>query len=312
MSAVLTITLPFFALIFAGFGAGYFRLLDIHAIRGLNSFVFYFALPCLLFIKMSAIPIIDLFDWRFIAAYSGGGLASYILCAALGRYLYRNSLAENALQGMGAAFPNVGYLGLPLLISIFGDKATLPAVVVIVADHLLYLPLTTALIEADRGNHRSIGKIIETVIRGLAKNPLIIATVLGALAGGFQIGLPAPLETFIGLLGSAAGPCALFALGGTLVGRPMSHNFGEVALIAGFKLMLHPLLTALIAFELLDMDPVSAAIAIIDAALPTAANVFIMANAYNIYIARTSTAILVSTLASVVSVSLLIVALAPS
>lgn len=312
MQTVLTIALPFFALIFAGFAAGHFQVLNQAAIKGINSFVFYFALPSLLFLKMSAIPVIELFDWRFVAAYSGGGLISYFLCMLLGRLLFGNRLAENALQGMGAAFPNVGYLGLPLLLSIYGDRATLPAVLVIIFDHLINLTLTTALIEADQGKRRSVLGIFRTVIVGLSKNPLIVATTAGVIWGQIHWQLPAPVGVFFTLMGNAAGPCALFALGATLVGRPISDNFGEVALISGCKLLLHPLATGLIAYEFLVMDPTLAAIAVIDAALPIAANVFIISNAYGIYVARTSTAILVSTIGSMFTVSILIVALGPT
>lgn len=311
MEIVLNIALPFFALIFCGFAAGHFRILGEAAISGINSFVYYFALPALLFVKMSAIPLVELFDWRFVVAYSGGGLFTYALCLALGRVLFRSRLAEGALQGMGAAFPNVGYLGLPLLIAIYGDRAALPAVLVLLFDNLINLSLTTALIEADQGRKRSLFGILWTVATGLGRNPLIVATAAGLAWGLTPFALLAPIESFFNLLGNAAGPCALFALGATLVGRQISDKFAEVALITVCKLFVHPLATAILAFRVLDMDPFMASIAVIDAALPVAANVFVMAKAYGIYTARTSTAILVSTALSVVTVSALIVLLAP-
>lgn len=311
METVLTISLPFFGLIFVGLGAGHWRLLGPGAVEGLNAFTFRFALPCLLFAKMAVIPVIELFDWRFVAAYSGGGVIAYAACAILTRALFRTSLAETAIAGMGAAFPNVGYLGLPLLLTIFGDEAALPAVLVIILDHVLHLPVTTALIEADQGRHGSLWAIFRKVITGLARNPLIIATALGIVWGQTHLTLPVPFASFLNLMANAAGPTALFALGATLAGRPLSDHFNEVALIAACKLLLHPMMTALIAFGLLTMDPKLAAIAIIDAALPIAANVYIMAGAYNVYVARTSTAILVSTVISLFTVSGLIILFGP-
>jgi predicted permease len=306
MQTVFNIALPSFALIFGGYAAGRFQLLSEPAIAGLNSFVFYFALPALLFFKMAAMPIVALFDWRFVAAYSGGGLIAFAACASLGRVFFRTRLAECGLQGIAAAFPNVGYLGLPLLIAVFGDRATLPCVLVLVFDHLLLLPLTTALIEADIGKGHSAKRIVAIVAAGIARNPLIIATVSGALVGLTGIAMPVPAAAFGSLLGSAAAPCALFALGATLVGRPISANKHEVALLVGSKLFVHPAAAAFIGYELLGLDPFLANIAIIEGSLPIAANVFIMARAYGFYVARTSTAILVSTIVSVFTVSALL------
>ena len=312
MQILLTVSLPFFALIFCGYAAGRFRALSEPAIVGLNSFVFYFALPTLLFFKMAETPIMSQFDWGFIAAYSGGGLLSFLVAAVLGRILFASRLAENGLQGMAAACPNVGYLGLPLVIAVFGDRATLPAVMVIVFDLLILLPLPTLLIELDSGRGAPLRAIVAKVVTGLVKNPLIVATVAGALCGIAGLALPVPLKAFGGLLGSAAAPCALFALGASLIGKPISDNMAEVGYLAACKLIVHPAAAALIGYELLRLDPLLANIAIVEASLPIAANVFVMARAYGYYVARTSTAILVSTVAAVFTVSVLLVTLAPA
>lgn len=311
MESVLTVTLPFFALIFVGLGAGYWRLLGPGAVTGLNAFTFRFALPCLLFVKLSAIPVFELFDWRFVVAYSGGGVVAYTVCVVLGRVIFRSTIAENGIQGMAAAFPNVGYIGLPLLLMIYGDQAALPAVIIIIFDHITNLPMATAMIEAGQGKHSSVYAIFRKVIVGLARNPLIVSTTLGILWGLTKLPLPSPAASFLNLMANAAGPTALFALGATLAGRPLSANFAEVALMCFCKLVVHPAVTAVVAFGFLAMEPDLAAIAVIDAALPIAANVYIMASAYNVYVDRASTAILVSTLISMFTVSALILLLGP-
>lgn len=304
METLLNVSLPFFGLIAAGYAAGHTRVLSGPATAGLNGFVFWFALPAFLFMKMSAATPAEGFDPRFILAYSGGGLICFFACFALGRLLFRPRLAESAIQGMAAAFGNVGYMGLPIVAAVFGERMLLPAVIVVIFDNVLLLSLTTALIQLDRrGNAAAPLSVVRTVAGALLRNPLLIATAAGLAWGALQLTLPVPLAAFGNLLSNAAAPCALFALGATLVGRALTSGFSELALMSGSKLLLHPALVYLIAAAL-ALDPLLTSVAVVEASLPIAANVFIMARAYNVYVERASSAILFSTLCAVVTVSL--------
>ena len=310
METLLNISLPFFGLIGTGYVAARARVLPEEATAGLNVFVFRFALPVMLFMKMAGASLAQDFDFRFVLSYSGGGLLSFAACVLLGRLLFRPTLGESGLQGMGAAFGNVGYMGLPIIIAVFGEKVIVPAVMVIVFDHLLLLPLTTAMIQIGAGRGTSALNLFRAVLFALARNPLIVATAAGLAWAPLHLKLPVPLETFGNLLASAAAPCALFALGATLVGRPLSSGFGELTLISACKLLLHPLLAFGIA-TLVGLDPLLRAVAVVEASLPVAANVFIMARAYNTYVERTSSAILFSTVCGVVTVSAVLALVAP-
>jgi malonate transporter len=302
VETLLTISLPFFGLIGAGYLAARARVLPDEATAGLNIFVFRFALPVMLFMKMAGASLTEDFDYRFILAYSGGGLLSFAACVLLGRLLFRPGLGESGLQGMGAAFGNVGYMGLPIIIAVFGERVIVPAVMVIVFDHLLLLPLTTAMIQMGRGGGTTALHLGRAVLFALARNPLIIATAAGLAWGPLHLALPAPVETFGNLMANAAAPCALFGLGATLAGRSLSSGLGELTLVSACKLVLHPALAFGIA-TLVGLDPLLRAVAVVEASLPVAANVFIMARAYNVYVERTSSAILVSTVCGVVTVS---------
>jgi predicted permease len=140
LETLLTISLPFFGLIGAGYAAARFRLLPDAAAAGLNVFVFRFALPVMLFMKMADASLGRDFDVRFLLAYSGGGLVSFAACVVLGRLLFRPKLGESGIQGMAAAFGNVGYMGLTIIIAVFGERVIVPAVLVLVMDHLILLP----------------------------------------------------------------------------------------------------------------------------------------------------------------------------
>ena len=306
METLLNISLPFFGLIATGYAAGRARLLTAAAAAGLNTFVFWFTLPAFLFMKMSAAAPGAVLDARFVLAYSGGGILCFSVCVVLGRLLFRPSFAESAIQGMAAGFGNIGYMGLPIVVAVFGEHMLVPAVTVILMDNILMLCLPTALIEFNRGKGAAQGlgviRILGNVVLSLVRNPLMVAAAAGLAWGALGIPLPAPIATFGNLLANAAAPCALFVLGATLVGRPLTQGFPEIALLSGCKLLLHPALVFGLA-SVLALDPRLTAVAVVEASLPIAANVFTVARAYDVYAERASSAILFSTICAVVTVS---------
>lgn len=303
METLLNVSLPFFGLIFIGYFAGYSRLITAQAYLGINAFVIWFALPAMLFVKMSQAQVFENFDPRFVATYSGAGLICYGLVLGVGRLLYPISWGERAVQAMGASFGNVGFMGLPILVTLFGDRAVLPAVLVIVFDHVLLIPITSAIVEGSGGGHASYRAIFKRVGLGMARNPLIISTFAGLLWGLTGLRLPVPADALLQLLANASAPCALFALGLTLVGRQLTHGLNEISLTAVAKLALHPIIAWMLASLVFKLDPFLTAVAVIQASMPTAANVYILATNFKTYIDRTSTTILVTTLIATITVS---------
>lgn len=304
MSDILTIALPFFMLIFAGMGAGKLGLLSSANMVGFNNFIFWFALPGLLFDKLLVAPLSGGFDLGVILAYSGAGLIVYALGFFLSRRAFGLRADEAAIQGMGGAFGNIGYMGLPIIIALFGEKAVLPAVAILVMDNLLLIALTTALIEGSRGGGH-VAAAIMRALKGVARNPLILATAAGLICNVFDLPVPGLVRQFASILGQAAAPCALFALGASLAERGLGRDWGQTGLMTANKVLFHPFLAWVIAFPLLGLDPLLGAVAVIEASLPIAANVFIQARAYNVYMGPTSAAVLLSTLLATLTVPLL-------
>src|SRR5215207_150930 len=128
MQSILNTALPFFALIFCGYVAGRLKLLDETAAAGVNTFVFYFALPAFLFGLMSSSP---------IGAYVTASLAVFTLAALVGRRLFEIGRAEAAVQGLAAVLANTGYMGIPLISAVFGREAAVPIVVGLTLDGVL-------------------------------------------------------------------------------------------------------------------------------------------------------------------------------
>lgn len=306
MQAVLDLALPFFALIFTGYAAGRTRLLPGSTIAGLNAFVFYFALPGLLLVKTYQAPPASGDVTALLGAYYLPGFALFFAALLIGRRLFRVSTGAASLQALAAVFSNVGFIGLPLALLLYGSEAALPAVLIVMGDTIVMLGLATALIEADIGRGEDRAALLRLIAGGVARNPIVVAAVLGLSLNLASVPVPEPVVAYGSLLADAAGPCALFALGATLAGRPMHEGAAETLYLTFVKLVVHPALVAVMALWVFELPPVWAAVAILQAALPIAANVYVLAQRYDLHAGRISTAIFVSTAAAVVTISLLI------
>lgn len=311
MHTVFTVTLPFFALIGCGYLAARLRAFPESGIPGLNVFVWYFALPSLVFRALALRPLAEIIDLPYIAAWAVGGWTVYMVTAGLGRMLFRASLGVALLQGQGAGLSNIGYMGLPMLIALFGEQAAVPAVLAMLTDMVLVQTPTMALLEVARNREGRPLAVAWKVIKGFAANPMVLAVTAGGAVTALRIELPVPVDSFTELLGRAAGPCALFAIGAKLAGQPVAHRFGEVALMVAGKLVLHPLAILATMALTFGLEAERTTIAVLAAALPIGGNLFVVAQSFGIYAARSSTAILVSTVVAVATFSLLAGLLAP-
>jgi predicted permease len=306
LQTILNTALPFFALIFCGYGAGRFRLLSEASVAGVNAFVFYFALPAFIFNLLATSPLADVANGPFVAAYLGTGLVVFAVAAVFGRLLFKVSRSEAVLQGSAGVLGNTGYMGIPLVAAAFGDRAAIPLVLGLTLEATVLIPLTIILVEVQKGLDAGWVQVLGSVAGAMVRNPIIIAIFVGVLVSATSLGLPTPIENFTALLGRAAGPCALFALGATLTSFPISTGISEVSYMTFFKLLVHPAAMWFTTTRLFEVDPLWATVAILGASLPVAANVFIVAKQYDTYVERVSSAILVSTIVSVVSVSTLL------
>jgi len=309
MQTILNNALPFFALIFCGYAAGRLNLLTTTAAAGVNTFVFYFALPAFLFSLMSSSPIAEVLNVPFIGAYVLASLAVFGLAVAGGRLLFGVGRGEAAIQGLAAVLPNTGYMGIPLAVAVFGREAAVPLVVGLTLDGVLLIPLGILLIESEKGQGESPLRTVLATFPDLVRNPLIVSIFAGLAVSAAGLTPPTPVNNFLDLLGAAAGPCALFALGATLAGRSVAGGAAEIGYMTALKLFVHPAALLLTAAVIFDVDPLWTSAALLGASLPIAANVFIVARQYDVYVTRASGAVLVSTAVSMATVSTLLLVL---
>jgi malonate transporter and related proteins len=297
MNAILNIIAPVFALILVGYGVARTPKWTPDATAYFNNFVFYVALPTLLFGKLASGRAFDGVEPLIAAAYFGGSLISMVLIIAFSRTVFRLPGEELALLGMGSGFSNTVLLGLPLIVLTFGDRAVGPITTLIAFNTLLLLPITILLIEISRGraSQKSLARIAIAPVTALIRNPILIAILTGAAWSFTGIGLALPVERYIELMSGAAGPCALFVLGASLAEYKLAGRPAETATMIGFKLIVHPVLVWLLCTQVFGLDALTTGIATMMAAIPVGATVFTVAQQYRTFVGPVTSSILIST-----------------
>lgn len=306
MLAIFLQTLPFFALIGTGWLAGRRGFFPAEATAWLTRFVFYFALSAMLLRLAAGLDIAGLFDARFVTAYLAGSLAVWGAVIALAR-AGGAPLPQAAMLAHAAIVGNTGFLGVPMLAVLLGPASVGPLLIVLTLDMVVFSTMIT-LIVALAGHGRMAPGMFVPLLRGLAANPMIVS-MLGGL-GWSGLGLPVPqaVDAFLALLGGAATPGALFAIGASLASRPARRPLPALSLSLA-KLVLHPAAVGAAALAL-SVNPVPAGVMVAAAALPVAGNVYMLADHFSLAVERVSAAILFSTALSILTIPIVITLIA--
>jgi len=303
MLAVFLQTLPFFLIIGLGYGAGRTGFFSAEATAYLTKFVFYFALSAMLFRFSANLSLGEVIDWRFVTAYLWGTGFVYLV-ATMAALLRRISIEEAAIEAQCAVIGNVGFLGIPMLVMLMGEAAIVPVMLVLAVDLIVFGSLIVILVTGSRDGRMSLG-ILRTVGLGLLKNPMIVSITLGLTWSALALPIPAPMNDFLSILGGAATPGALFAIGASLASTS-AERIVIPAWLSFCKLVLHPAVIAISALLVFPVEPYAASVMIAAAALPVAGNVYILAQHYGVAPQRISSSILMSTTLAVLTVSVVI------
>jgi len=310
MQAILAVTVPFFALVLCGYLAARQHVLPESAIPGLNAFVLYFALPCLLFRFGASTPVFETLNPSVLGVYLLVQLAmvAFVITVTLDRKV---GLKDAAFGALVAAFPNTGFMGVPLLIGLLGPAAAGPVICTITADLVITSTLCLAIAEAQGSADHSVAHAARRILLGVAKNPMPWSIALGAgfSAAGWQ--LVGPAGDIVRMLADAASPVALFTIGAVLwrAGQHAHHRtkVKRYLPVAVAKLLLHPLmvLTAGLAAQRLGVPLTNFALTTMTlvAALPSASNVSILAERYGADNGRIARIIMASTAIAFVTFS---------
>ncbi len=306
MLAIFNVVFPVFALIFLGFLCRKRNILSVNAASELNRFVIYLGLPALLFDSIARLTPADFSNLRFIAVFAIGIVAVFLLTAWI-KWRQGAVAGDIIIDSLSASYANVGFLGIPLCLLSFGHDSMPPAVIAMIMTACLLFAVAIVLLEICLHADKHIGRSLLNTGNSLIRNPILIAPILGAIVAASGYALPSGVQQLFKLLGAAASPCALVSLG-LFLAQPIARKDGNgsVAMLVGFKLLLHPALTALLAYWILPLPKLWADTALLLAATPIGTGPFMLAELYQREAALMSRAILISTCLSLISISLIL------
>ena len=303
MLEVIGLVAPLFALILLGYVSARLVNISLEGLAWLNFFVIYIALPPLFFQLLSKTPVAEFGNIRFLLFASGATLAIFALGFTLAKVFKRGNTKEATVQGLAGAYGNIGYLGPPLAIASFGPEAGVPVALIFCLDNTMHFIIVPLLMTLGSNKRGSLLRLAGTIVKNILYHPFILATIVGLVAAYYQYQPPEPVDQLLQSLSNAAAPCALFALGVTAALRPLKRVPIDLVYLIPIKLLLHPLLVYLSVSLIPGVPEIWVYSAVLLATLPTATNVFVLAQQYQAWEQRSSSMIVISTLLSVVTVT---------
>ncbi|MBX2869149.1 MAG: AEC family transporter [Acidiferrobacterales bacterium] len=304
---IISIILPLFGILITGYLSARFGIFKKGSSAIFSQFVFTVALPALALLKLSEVTVSEFFDWPFFGSLGGGMLITYGMAFLVARKYFSDTWTENGLHALTAMYSSTGYIGLPLILLVYGDPGLLPAIAGAVITGAVFLPIAIIIAELDSAKE-SKNNLGLTLVKVFA-SPVLLATCIGLLMSALNLAFPAPVKTTLAFFGDAYIPCALFAAGLFIAECSIKGVKLEIGWLVFLKLLAHPLITWFLAFHIFELNPMLASIVVIQAALPCGVPVFALAQKHNVFVVRSSAVIVISTALSVVSLSVLLILL---
>lgn len=295
---VADLVLPVFAIIITGWLAGWLGYVPRSLANGLVHFAYNIAMPALLFVTIAQEPARGLLEWRFLLAFGGGSLLVFLLVFLAVRAGFARDVASSTIYGMAAAMTNTGFVALPILHSIYGRPAVLPAAVATIFVAAVMFPATVILLESGGRGTQGNTAPPAALVKQIVLNPMVLSTLIGLAWATTGLPIPAPLEAYMNILAAALTPCALFAIGLGLSVEGIASNVIGSTVLAAIKLVIMPLIVYGLCVAL-DLSPLYTIAAVVCAAVPTAKTVYILASEYKVEEPLVAATVSITTLVSV-------------
>lgn len=300
---VLIITAPIFLLIGLGYLAVKTGFTPLEAIPGMASFVLYFAVPAVIFSNVAKMDFSSLFDPRFIGVYASATLGSILMGFALARWGMKRKALHSAVLAVGIATPNSLFIGLPILVQVFGEIPPVFAMAVMV-ENLLVVPAGLILMERAASDGQS-GVNWRAVGIRVIKSPLILSILAGVTVALSGLGIPVIFDKMLTMLAQAAGAAALFVIGGSLVGKSVQEAGADTLLVTTGKLILQPTLAFIALMFVPGLDDVSRITILLLCAMPMFSIYPIIGGNYG-FRGQCAAILVVTTLSSFVTITVLL------
>lgn len=305
MQLLFDIVIPVFILMVLGWGCRRSGLLEEASASALNRYVYYIAVPALMFTSTASVDIQSVLQWHFIAVYTGGSAIAVIVAFIGWRRMQLTAPLDWTVVALNSAWANTVYMGVPIFYFMFGDRGTLPVIIATLTSNLLFILVLALMSELQNSQGGVAAKLKTLLLQALLKNPVMMAPLLGMLVSLSGISLPAIILTPLQMLAPSAAPVALFALGISLSGLQVGAGSFELVWLTLVKLVVHPLATFVLAL-MLGLEPFWGASAVVLSALPTGAMVYVLAQQYKTRVTLTSATIMVTTLVSLITLAVLL------
>jgi hypothetical protein len=309
MSEIFRLIFPFFGVLFLGYGAGRWRRIDETALGALNFFVTYLAMPALFFRLVAASPLSAGDGWPFVLTTTFSTYCAFAIAFSVGAMVNGGQIPEATIQGLAGSHANIAMMAPALVLAAFGAPAALPMALVFTFDNVLVCATVPLMMTLGGTVRVEPSRLALQIARGAFLHPLVLATILGLIAASAGVNLPAPVDALLSMLGAAAPPAALFAVGIGLAGRALARLPVELPVLIGIKLVVHPAIVYLLLSWVGDFDPVWVHTATLMAALPPASGLVAYAREYKTYVERASAAVLAGTIISIATVTVVVILL---
>jgi predicted permease len=307
VNAILTTVAPIFGLIALGFFAARFKWLSDTAGKGIAEFTFLIAMPALLFRTIVVANLGDAPPGLLLTSYFATVAVIWTVATLASSLLLRRPAAEGAVFAMTASYGNIVLLGIPIALSTYGERAA-PTAAIIVSMHVATLWLAAcvhlALVERNRAGTPS--ELARSIVIEFARNPIVVAIVIGAVWRMTGLGLHATLDRAMSLLTQASVPCALFAVGFTLAGFRIVGETKALAVSCVLKNFVSPVAAWIVTVHLFGVPPLPAAVITLFAAMPTGTATFLFASCNGIAVETTSASVALSTAVSMATLPIVL------
>lgn len=303
------LVLPIFAIISLGFLAARFKYLSNEAVDGIDKFAFNFGITALLFRALANTELPESLPWNLWFSYYGGVLLVWALSGLVAFLVMRRAAGDSVIIGFGGGFSNTVMLGIPIILTAYGEEAGVPLFFILAFHGLTVFTIATFLLETTKpreGDGLSFGAILLESLKGVVTNPIILALGSGIAFGQTGLTLPGPVDVTLEMLAKTGIPCALFVLGATLTRYEIKRSIGAASLMATSKLVIHPLAVFALSHFLFQMPPLWTKVAVTMAAMPTGVFCFVMANRYQAAPGAASSAVVLATAMSLFTLTALL------
>jgi predicted permease len=305
MNEIFDVVVPVFSIALLGYGLARAGIFSATTSEGLTGFMFYVAVPAMLFRTLATAELPTSFPWGYLFAFYGASFIVFFCGVVLSRQRFAWPKRDQGIAGISASYSNMVMLGFPLVISAFGEAGALPLFILLAFQSTLIFPATTWMIQV-YGRARDAKRPSILVSAGkLLLNPVILSLGLGTLANLFSIGISPTPARILDTIGAAAPACALVALGVALAQYEIRGDISNSLALVSLKGIVHPALVWAGCW-IFSVSGTWTQVAVLLAAMPTGINAFIYARNYDIRVAVVTKTIVLSTLVSIVTVPVLL------